>query len=178
MDHLFYACDGSPAKLHLRLAALFHDIGKPDAKKIIKEEVLNSNLNKTIIDTVTFYNHEAYSEKITKQILIRLRFSNELINKVCHLVKEHMFHYEANWTDAAVRRFIMRVSPENLDDLYDEFDSIKEKSVGKLSIENYGYSLNDFHVFDNKKEAGLNPCFFLFLFFKFSVRNLADKRFG
>lgn len=119
LDHLFYACDGSPAKLHLRLAALFHDIGKPDAKKIIKEEVLNNNLNKTIIDTVTFYNHEAYSEKITKQILIRLRFSNELINKVCHLVKEHMFHYEANWTDAAVRRFIMRVSPENLDDLYD-----------------------------------------------------------
>ena len=30
-----------------------------------------------------------------------------------------MFHYESNWSDAAVRRFIMRVKPECLDDLYD-----------------------------------------------------------
>jgi len=34
-------------------------------------------------------------------------------------VREHMFHYEENWSDAAVRRFIMRVQPECLEDLYD-----------------------------------------------------------
>ena len=51
--------------------------------------------------------------------MIRLKFSNEMINNVCHLVKEHMFHYEANWSDAAVRRFIMRVQPECMEDLYD-----------------------------------------------------------
>lgn len=108
LDHLFYACDGAPSdKLNVRLAALFHDIGKPAAKKI------------TEAGEITFYNHESIGEKITRSIMIRLKFSNEMINNVCHLVKEHMFHYEPNWTDAAVRRFIIRVQPENIDDLYD-----------------------------------------------------------
>ncbi len=123
LDHLFYACDGAPAKkLNVRLAALFHDIGKPAAKKLVTETVLDGNKNdgstKTV-ETVTFYMHEQHSEKITKAILTRLKFSNEMINNVCHLIKEHMFHYESNWTSAAVRRFIIRVQPENLDDLYD-----------------------------------------------------------
>lgn len=113
LDHLFYACDGAPKdKENVRLAALFHDIGKPVVKKIIPGENGND-------DTVTFYNHERESEKITRKILTRLKFSNEMINNVCHLVKEHMFHYEENWTDAAVRRFIIRVQPENIEDLYD-----------------------------------------------------------
>ena len=42
-----------------------------------------------------------------------------MIKNVCHLVNEHMFHYEKNWTNAAVRRFIIRVKPENLEDLFD-----------------------------------------------------------
>ena len=123
LDHLFYACDGAPAqKLNVRLAALFHDIGKPAAKKLIKESVLDGDKNdgsKKEIETVTFYNHEAIGEKIAEKLMIRLRFSNDMIHNVCHLIKEHMFHYESNWTDAAVRRFIMRVLPENLEDLYD-----------------------------------------------------------
>lgn len=123
MDHLLYACDGAPAqKLNVRLAALFHDIGKPAAKKIISENVLDGDKkdgSKKEIQTITFFNHEAIGEKITRTIMTRLKFSNEMIDSVCHLVQEHMFHYESNWTDAAVRRFIMRVRPECLEDLYD-----------------------------------------------------------
>ncbi len=123
MDHLLYACDGTPAgKLNVRLAALFHDIGKPAAKKITTETVLDGDKNdgsKKVIETITFYNHEAIGEKITRKLMIRLKFSNEMTDSVCHLVKEHMFHYESSWTDAAVRRFIMRVGSECLEDLYD-----------------------------------------------------------
>ena len=123
MDHLFYACDGAPAaKLNVRIAALFHDIGKPAVKKIMKESVLDGDKNdgsKKEIETITFYNHEAAGEKIVRSLMIRLKFSNDMIDNVCHLVKEHMFHYEASWSDAAVRRFIMRVRPECLEDLYD-----------------------------------------------------------
>lgn len=123
MDHLLYACDGAPAqKLNVRLAALFHDIGKPAAKKIISENVLDGDKkdgSKKEIQAITFFNHEAIGEKITRTIMTRLKFSNEMIDSVCHLVREHMFHYESNWTDAAVRRFIMRVRPECLEDLYD-----------------------------------------------------------
>ena len=123
LDHLFYACDGAPSsKLNVRLAALFHDIGKPAAKKLVCESVLDGDKNDGStkqIETITFYNHEAFSEKITKQIMIRLKFSNEMIDNVCHLVKEHMFHYEPSWSEAAVRRFIIRVKPECMEDLYD-----------------------------------------------------------
>lgn len=123
LNHLFYSCDGAPKeKLNVRLAALFHDIGKPDSKKIIDQTVLDGEKkdgSKKIIKTLTFYNHEIFSEKITRTIMIRLKFSNEMIDNVCHLVKEHMFHYESNWTSSAIRRFIIRVGKENLDDLYD-----------------------------------------------------------
>lgn len=123
LDHLFYACDGAPKeKLNIRLAALFHDIGKPAAKKMVIEEVLDGEKRDGLtkqVETVTFYCHESYSEKITREIMIRLKFSNEMINNVCHLVKEHMFHYESSWTDAAVRRFIVRVGKDCIDDLYD-----------------------------------------------------------
>ena len=123
LDHLFYACDGVPAsKLNVRLAALFHDIGKPAAKKLVNETVLDGDKkdgSKKEIQTVTFYNHEIIGEKITRKIMIRLKFSNEMTDNVCHLVKEHMFHYESSWTDAAIRRFLIRVKPECLEDLYD-----------------------------------------------------------
>ena len=123
LDHLFYACDGAPAeKLNVRLAALFHDIGKPAARKLIKEKVIDGDKNDGSyreIETVTFYNHEIIGAKIAEKLMTRLRFSNDMINSVCHLIKEHMFHYESNWSDAAVRRFIMRVEAENLEDLYD-----------------------------------------------------------
>ncbi len=123
LDHLFYACDGAPAgKLNVRLAALFHDIGKPAAKKIIKETVLDGDKkdgSTKEIETITFYNHESFSEKIAEKILVRLRFPNDTVHNVCHLVKEHMFHYEQSWSDSAVRRFIVRVKPECLEDLYD-----------------------------------------------------------
>lgn len=123
LDHLFYACDGAPAdKLNIRLSALFHDIGKLPAKSIKTVTVLDGDKNdgstKTV-DTITFYNHEVFSEKITKEVLTRLKFSNEMISNVCHLVKEHMFHYESNWSDAAVRRFIVRADKDCISDLYD-----------------------------------------------------------
>ena len=107
LDHLYYSCDGSPKeKMNVRLAALFHDVGKPAVKKIIDNKI-------------TFYNHEAEGEKQTRKILTRLKFPNAVIDNVCHLIKEHMFHYEPNWTVAAIRRFIIRVGQENMEDLFD-----------------------------------------------------------
>lgn len=111
LDHLFYACDGAPAsKQNVRLAALFHDIGKPDVKRVIPTPQG---------EQFTFYNHEAKSQQITKEILFRLKFSNAEISNICHLVVNHMFNYTQDWTDAAVRRFLAKIHEENLEDLYD-----------------------------------------------------------
>ncbi|MCR4626937.1 MAG: HD domain-containing protein, partial [Treponema sp.] len=83
LDHLLYACDGAcNDNLIVRLAALFHDIGKPETKR---EQLSDSSGEK-----ITFYNHESVSERITEKILTRLRFPNATVNEVCHLVKNHM----------------------------------------------------------------------------------------
>lgn len=111
LDHNYYACDGSPKdKLNLRLASLFHDIGKPASKTITKTEHG---------EIYNFFNHEKYSEKITRQLMTRLKFPNSLIDNVCHLILNHMFHYESTWKKPAIRRFIVRVKEENIDDLFD-----------------------------------------------------------
>jgi len=105
--HSLYSCDAAPANFwYLRLAALFHDIGKPITKHSKKE---GEN---------TFYNHEVVGAKITRRIMRRLKFSNEEISKVNNLVINHMFHYTDDWTDGAVRRFIKKVGLENINDLF------------------------------------------------------------
>lgn len=116
LDHLFYACDGAPkSNFIVRLAALFHDIGKVQAKK--EEKRIDNNGNEFI--ALTFYNHEKYSKSITENILKRLKFSNEIIKNTLHLIENHMFYYESNWSNSAVRRFITKVGYENINNLFD-----------------------------------------------------------
>lgn len=111
MDHNIFACDGAPKeKPLLRLAAFFHDCGKPASKNEVFEQGM------TIYH---FYNHEKYSSKIAQKIMTNLKFSNAEIEYVCHLIENHMFHYTSDWTDAAVRRFLVKVGPEYVDDLID-----------------------------------------------------------
>ncbi|MGL4986310.1 MAG: CCA tRNA nucleotidyltransferase [Treponemataceae bacterium] len=120
LTHLFFSCNASPKeKITVRLAALFHDVGKPLAKKV--NFSLDDVGNK--IEEITFYHHEIISAQMTEKILTRLHFSNAIIKNVCHLIKNHMFHYEENWSDSAVRRFLMRIqyneNPLILQDLFD-----------------------------------------------------------
>lgn len=108
-DHIFYATDGAPKdNLIIRLAAFYHDIGKPEARKT---EIVNG------AEHIHFHNHESISAEKALKSMTRLKFSNDEIRNVCHLVKEHMFHYESVWSDAAVRRFIIRVGTDNFDNL-------------------------------------------------------------
>ena len=110
-DHNIYACDGSPIEKPLvRLAALFHDIGKP----VVRNEHVDDG-----IKICNFYNHEVESEKITRAVMTRLKFSNAETDHVCHLIKHHMFHYTTDWSDAAIRRFLVKIGKENIDDLID-----------------------------------------------------------
>ncbi len=95
-----------PIRLDLRLAALLHDIGKPACRA------------KSSSGSWTFYKHDEVSARMAKDILIRLRYSNAIIDKVVHLIREHMFFYEESWSDAALRRFIQRVGLEHLEDLF------------------------------------------------------------
>jgi len=111
-NHCIYACDNTKPDLVLRLAALLHDIGKPQTRE---EKIVKNGNTK-----VTFYNHEVISSKIAKRILKRLRFDNKIISEVTDLVYLHMYNYEPEeWTESAVRRFIKKakIGSEQLKDL-------------------------------------------------------------
>lgn len=84
----------SPEKI-LRLAALFHDIGKPATRQIGK-------------DGVSFHFHDVVGAKLTKARLRMLKYPEKEIEVISKLVYLHLrFHtYGAGWTDKAVRRYV------------------------------------------------------------------------
>ena len=91
--------------LVVRLAALLHDVAKPQTKR---GEGANS----------TFYNHDILGAKYAAQILERLHFSGDIIERVVNLIRNHMFVYDIGAvTEAGVRRLVRRVGPENMEDL-------------------------------------------------------------
>jgi putative nucleotidyltransferase with HDIG domain len=90
------------------MASLLHDVAKPRTAQP-REESPEEN---------TFYRHEIVGAEMADQILRRLKLSTREREHVVNLVKNHMFWYSAEWTDGTVRRFISRVGPEALDDLF------------------------------------------------------------
>ena len=55
---------------------------------------------------------------MARAIMTRLKSSNEERDQVCLFIREHMFLYSPLWTDGSVRRLIVRVGKENLDNLF------------------------------------------------------------
>ena len=88
----------------LWLTALFHYIAKP-------------RLIKKIDGEWRFYGHEEASARLAEAIMVRLRFSKDMIQKVTNLITHHMISYESGWSDAAIRRLIQRVGLEQIMDL-------------------------------------------------------------
>ena len=105
-NHLIYTCDNIEPDIVLRLAGLLHDIGKPQVKDVNN-------------DKVTFYKHEVVGAKMAAVILKRLRYDNKTIDKVCHLIRMHMYHYTREYTDAGVRRFInnAKITEKDIEDI-------------------------------------------------------------
>jgi tRNA nucleotidyltransferase (CCA-adding enzyme) len=98
------ACEGDAI---LRIAALLHDVGKPKTR---------AWSDKT--RDYTFYDHDRVGAEIAEPIAARLRFSNDERARIVDLVRHHLFHYSSEWSDAAVRKWIRRVGPQRVDDLY------------------------------------------------------------
>ncbi|MDI6591558.1 MAG: CCA tRNA nucleotidyltransferase [Patescibacteria group bacterium] len=90
---------------YVRLATLFHDIGKPRTKRGEGPDA-------------TFYGHEIVGTKMTAQILNRLRFPKKDIEKIVKLVRYHLFYYNPGEVgESSVRRLVRQVGPENMEEL-------------------------------------------------------------
>ncbi|MEZ5381477.1 MAG: CCA tRNA nucleotidyltransferase [Microthrixaceae bacterium] len=87
-------------ELVVRLAALFHDVGKPDTRSFDDGRV-------------SFHHHEVVGARMTRRRMRALKYSNELVDDVAQLVYLHLrFHtYQMGWTDSAVRRFVRDAGP-------------------------------------------------------------------
>ena len=93
--------------LDLRLAGLFHDIAKPHTRRWSKEK-----------NDYTFHGHEVVGGRVTREIMSRMKFSREMIDKVSTLVRWHMFFSDTEQiTLSAVRRIVANVGEENIWDL-------------------------------------------------------------
>ncbi len=114
--HILKTVDVAPDRI--KLAALFHDIAKP------RTDMGNGN----------FYGHDVEGEKMTREIMQRMKFSKSEIERTTKLIRNHMFFFphveegmskeeiekinEKAWSDSAVRRFMSRVGEENIEDLF------------------------------------------------------------
>ena len=107
--HLVMACQHAADKdfpFHVKLAALFHDIGKPRTRRPGHKKAY------------TFYGHEVVGARMTQKILERLKFPKADIELITKFVRWHMFFSDTeSITLSAVRRMIQNVSQDHIWDL-------------------------------------------------------------
>ncbi len=96
LAHTLAVVDKASPDLTLRLAALFHDVGKPDTREFGPGGV------------VTFHHHEVVGARMTRKRLRELRFPKEIVEDVAQLVYLHLRPHtlKLGWTDSAVRRYV------------------------------------------------------------------------
>ena len=101
LAHTIAVVENTRPKRLLRLAALFHDVGKPKTRSFGPK------------GTVMFHHHEVVGARMTRDRMRALRYSTEDIETVSRLVDLHLrFHtYRMGWTDSAVRRYVRDAGP-------------------------------------------------------------------
>lgn len=100
LAHSLAVMEKTEPDLVLRLAALFHDVGKPATRRFAGPRV-------------TFHSHEVVGARMTRQRLRELRYPKEVISQVTELVFLHMraHTFKMGWTDSAVRRYVRDAGP-------------------------------------------------------------------
>ena len=106
-EHLIRTAQHSADKkypLEIRLAALFHDVGKPATRRFSRET-----------NQFTFYGHEVVGARMAEKILKNLNFPTKTIENVVKLVRWHMFFSDTEQiTLSAVRRMVANVGKEHI----------------------------------------------------------------
>ena len=95
--------------LELRLAALLHDVSKPETREWSADR-----------QDWTFHTHEVVGARVARKILKRMKFSKHIVESASLLVRWHMFFSDTEQISlTAVRRMVARVGVQNIWDLID-----------------------------------------------------------
>lgn len=117
-EHILHSLLEVKADRHLRLAMLFHDIGKPATLTVDEEGITH------------FHGHPAVSEEMTIKILRRLKFDNDTIHRVSRLVKYHDYGNGMEPDLRIVRRAVNRMG----EDIFPDFLLVKRADVMAQSL--------------------------------------------
>lgn len=126
LGHSIMACQAIKPELHLRLAALLHDVGKPQT---ISED----------LHGIHFYGHDQIGAELAQAILQRLTYSKHMQVKVCHLIRYHMFQIHPHSSDKAIRRLIHCVGVDNI------FDLIELRKADVLGMRHNPRQVRDYY---------------------------------
>lgn len=118
LTHNLLTCSLVKPLLHLRLAGLLHDVGKPDY--YVDDPLVGRR----------FPNHSSHSAALVPIILGRFSYSAELIQRVRLLVENHMFIWIPRHGPEPVRELMERVGKENIGDLIELITSDREAIWG------------------------------------------------
>lgn len=100
-EHSLCVLDSVSPLIHLRLAALFHDIGKPYSFTVDKDGIGH------------FYGHHKIGSKIAWDILLRLKTSNKIIKKTTLLIEKHM-NANDDMGEKGIKRLISQMGEEDI----------------------------------------------------------------
>jgi len=119
--HTLQVVDAAPARDMLRLAALLHDVGKPPTCEANPERP----------GEFRFHGHVVGGAAMARKICERLRLANRDRDRVEALVRHHIFPMRG-WSGAGLRRFLRRIGPDLLEDLF----TLKEADLqGKADLD-------------------------------------------
>jgi len=143
-DHTMMVLDETAPRLALRLAALMHDIEKPHC--LTFDENGEGH----------FYGHHITSAQTSRVILKRLKYSNDLIDKVYRLIRYHPLK-DMNIGEKGVKRFINKVGKDNIEDIFNlNYADILAKSTQKGIYRLKNMEEKTFVILNRKDPLSLN----------------------
>lgn len=123
LDHTMAVLDSIKPKLHLRMAALLHDISKPECFTVDAKGQGH------------FYGHHIKSAEVSEKILKRLGYGDEFIKEVRVLIQYHYIkEIISNVKEKGIKKFIESVGEERLDDM---LELVRADMAGKPDTGNH-----------------------------------------
>lgn len=145
LGHTFDVVDHVPARLELRFAALFHDIGKATTFTVDEDGEGH------------FYNHHKDGADVTREVLIRSKFSHKFADDVAKLVYDHMFK-NPRCREGGIKKLVTRLTDsEDVDVRLARVQDLKELTIADVVSHapiRFESQLREvFEVFDKVNEA-------------------------
>lgn len=144
LNHTIMAIKKAPFDLEIRLALLFHDVGKPFTY------IRQNNEDK-------YPKHQIVSVRYANIELKKLHYDKEIIKNVCLLIKEHMNKKEKTSSNRTITRLYNKMGDKLFYKLLLLFKADMEGTLKKVNYKTYQQVLNNINVWENREKTVFKP---------------------